>query len=545
MKHIKSILQEIFNKNLRNQDFIIALLLFILGIVTRVPFASRLLSDSDSTRFGLAMIEYDVAQMRPHAPGYILYVAFAKLIDLFVHDARVSLVCVSIVSGAFITAILYFLGKEMYGKWTGIISSLLLLTSPLFWFNNEMPLTYSLEGLFCIIFVFSCYKVILKEKGWLFPSAVMLGLTGGVRQHIVIMLLPLWLYAFKGYSIKKIILAFLFFGTVCLCWIAPMVMLTGGIQKYFSAVSGQFNTWVLNPSPFLFQIKTRGTILATYMIFSLGLGIIPIIYFIGRFVRISNIVKDSNIKLLLLSVLPAIFFFIIVNIWNLGHVVFILPPLFVIIAESLRAISRDLEELARKFISEKSSIALKLLKRMVPYKATLSISAIILLTINTCIFLFDDTRVSYAAIKKNEAHLSELLRMTKHTFVPEKTIILTCHLSTQAAFYLPDYLIYCPLPLIFNTSDVPESIQNVYISFHHQTSPKTFWIPTDFKIEPLEIPDGIDTVILWEDEIAQFYESSGEQLEMIKSDFYNINIFYRKLRPTEKIYYNYHYFTIM
>ncbi|MDY7037238.1 MAG: glycosyltransferase family 39 protein [Thermodesulfobacteriota bacterium] len=523
---------------------IIASCLFLLGIITRIPFASNLLYLGDSARFALAMKEYDVAQMRPHAPGYILYVALVKLVDFFINNEPASLVVVSIASSALTVFFLYFLAVRMYERSTAIISASLLLTSPLFWFNAEIPLTYALEGLLSVTFAYTCYKIIAAEKQWLLSSAIILGLATGIRQNIVIMFLPLWLYAIRKSSFKQIFFSFLLFGVTCLAWFTPMIALTGGLQKYFAAVDAQFNTWVLHPAPFLFQIKGRWGVFSTFMVYSLGLGLLPMIYYFGRLFKIPTIMEDVRLKLLLLWLLPAVLFFIAVNVFNPGHVVVILPPIFLCLAESVKGLAGDLAQGIKTVFVESSSNLCKLLRGAFSYKAILTSSVILLMLINIYTFLFRNTQVSYAAIKDGDAKLAELVRLTKENFISEKTMILTCWFNTQAGFYLPHYLIYCPFPLIFSTSEVPIEAQNVYITFGHQTNPKTYWIPTGFRIQPLTVPTGIDTVILWEKEIAQYYNDSPQPLKEIHSNLNDTKIYFLKVEPEQKIYYHYHYFTL-
>jgi 4-amino-4-deoxy-L-arabinose transferase-like glycosyltransferase len=174
--------------------------------------------------------------MRPHAPGYFLYVAIAKFVYLFIHDIRLSLVGVSISSSVLTIVMLYLLTSKMYDRSSGIISALVLLSSPLFWFNSEMPFTYALEGLLSVTFAYACYKTINDEKNWWIASAVIIGLATGVRQHIIIMFLPLWLYSIRRCSFKQILTSFFIFGVTCLTWVIPMITLTGGLKKYFAAV---------------------------------------------------------------------------------------------------------------------------------------------------------------------------------------------------------------------------------------------------------------------------------------------------------------------
>lgn len=520
-------------------DLMIASCLFLFGLATRIPFATRMIYHSDSVRFALAMEHFDVTQMRPHAPGYFLYVALAKFIDIFINDPRVSLVSLSIAASTFAILFLYFLAGKMFGRSNGIIAALLLLSSPLFWFNGEMPFTYALEGLFSVIFAYCCYNIIIGERKWLLISAIVLGLATGARQNIIIMFLPLWLYTIRKCSNKNILISFIVFGVTCLTWFIPTILLSGGVKKYFIALNAQFRSVVLHPAPFLTQILIRSKIFATFMVYSLTFGLIPMFYYFGRFFRMPSIVEDIRLKFLLFWFVPTIFFLIGLTIWNPGHVVLILPPLFICLAESIKGFSMDIQESFKRMSVKRS----KFISKIFSYNTILVLSVVLLILINCYIFLFKDTPVSHAAIRKESRNLAELVRLTK-SFDPNKTMILNCRFNTQAGYYLPDYLIYCPFPLIFSPDEVPLKSQNVYISFRHQTTPKTYWIPTNFKIEPITIPPGVDTIILWEKEIAEYYQSPNRPLKKIDSDINDVELFYIKVKPTDKIYYDYHFLSV-
>jgi len=394
------------------------------------------------------------------------------------------------------------------------------------------------------IFAFFCYKIITGEKKWLVVSAILLGLATGVRQNIVVMLLPLWLYAIRKSSLKYILICFLVFGLTCLSWFIPMIALSGGLERYFSAVDAQFRTWVLHPTPFLWEIIERWKIFSKFMVLSFGLALVPIIYYFGQLFKIPIIVEDKRLRFLLLWFLPAFLFFIGVNVFNSGHVIVILPPLCICLAESVKGLAQDLAEGIKKLLGAPHLKLNKFVKKSFYYQALLVSLLTLILMVNLYVFLFKNTQVSYAAIENADKNLTELIRLTKENFNPEKTIILTFLYNTQAGFYLPDYLIYCPFPLMFSSSQVPIEAQNVYVSFHHQTSPKTYWISTDFKIDPIKVPDHIDTIILWENEITQYYTDSDRPLQEIVANPSGMKIYFFKIKPREKIYYDYHYLSV-
>jgi len=518
-------------KKSTGRDFIPALVLALACLAARLPFTGRVLYHSDSARFALAMEHFDVGQMRPHAPGYVLYVGAARLADFLFHDARVSLIAVGLIASAAAVFILYLLGAGMFGRSTGFWGSLLFLASPLFWYNGEMPFTYTLDGALTLAFAYACFRSLDRSAGWLYASAILLALATGSRQNIIILLFPLWVFILAKFPLKKIILSILVFGLTCLAWTAPLVILSGGLARYLDALGAQYARVVLHPAPFLFQVKTRGRILAGFLFTGLALGLAPLIYYLGRLLvkRRRLDVDTSKLAFLFFWIVPSLLFFVGVNIYNSGQVLVILPALFLIVAAGLELLVGDLIHAFGRGISS---------------KALTAVAAAILLVAEASLFLFFDTAVSYASIKKEEGRLSEIIRLTRENSAPGKTVILACRLNTQAGYYLPEYEVWCPFPLIFPDEELPIGSQNVYVSRGRRTVPETYWKPTGFKIEPLLIPPGVETLVLWEDELAEFYEGPDRPLQTIGPGESGAKIYRLPVKPEEKLYYGYHHFQI-
>src|SRR5439155_10275511 len=76
---------------------LVAAAIFVVTVVTRVPFATAHLYAWDSTLYARALehgfrVTADPATESPHPPGYIWYVAVAALVRLAVHDSNAALV---------------------------------------------------------------------------------------------------------------------------------------------------------------------------------------------------------------------------------------------------------------------------------------------------------------------------------------------------------------------------------------------------------------------------------------------------------------------
>src|SRR4030042_238026 len=100
--------------NHKNKDIILPLSLFILTILTRIPFTSKYLYHWDSVQFALALEDYDITVHQPHPPGYFLYVMLGRLVNLFVKDANTTFIFISILFSSLQVVTLSFFGIEIF-----------------------------------------------------------------------------------------------------------------------------------------------------------------------------------------------------------------------------------------------------------------------------------------------------------------------------------------------------------------------------------------------------------------------------------------------
>src|SRR4030042_5173794 len=209
-------------------NILLPLFLFLLTIITRIPFTSKLLYHWDSVQFALALDKYDITAHQPHPPGYFLYVMLGRLLHLFINDANTVFVSISVFFSGLTVVAIYYLGKEMYNKKTAILSALIALTSPNLWFHGEVALTYIVEAFFSTAVALLCWRILKGEHKYLWLSVLALGIAGGIRQNTTAFLFPLWLFSVKGVPLRKIILSFGLLTVVCLLWFIPMIWMTGG-----------------------------------------------------------------------------------------------------------------------------------------------------------------------------------------------------------------------------------------------------------------------------------------------------------------------------
>jgi hypothetical protein len=93
------------------------------------------------------MARIDIAQHRPHPPGYLGYVLVARAIDLVVHDANTALVLWNILATALAALVIARFVWESTGPEerarAATAAVVILLTSPAVWFYSDIAEIYS------------------------------------------------------------------------------------------------------------------------------------------------------------------------------------------------------------------------------------------------------------------------------------------------------------------------------------------------------------------------------------------------------------------
>jgi hypothetical protein len=465
---------------------------------------------------------------------YILYVALAKLLNCFINDPTTTLVTISIIATALTVPTLYFLSFKMFGRSNAIISSALLASSPLFWYNGEIALPYALEGFVATSFAYVCYMTLSGHKNASLLSSILLALATGIRQNAVLLLFPLWLFSFRKLPLRRIIACLLLCAFFCLLWFIPLVILTKGFTNYMQVLAAQYMAAVAEPVPVVTAVIIRTKIFLRFLLWSLTIGI-PAIFFLYPQLLHKQFLKDVRITILLLWIAPATAFFITVNIWNPGHIQLILPPLFILLGQSLPIFSRSLMTLTSRLFP---------LPPLISHRSIITLTTSIIVAFNIVFFLFANAPICNNTIKDAESKLRDLVHLTKSNTLPNKSIILACWINTQAAYYMPEYRVYCPFPLIFDPTKLPVHRQNLYVSRNHQIEPPSYWMDTGFQITPINIPEAVDTLVVLEEEIADYYNNTNRPLQAITSKETGARIFLIKISFHNSVIYNYHSWTL-
>jgi hypothetical protein len=483
----------------------IAILLCLVGIVTRVPFRAQILHHWDSVNFALALDHFDVRLHQPHPPGtFVIYIMLGRLLNALLHDPNASLVWLSVLMSGLGTGVLFLLSEEWFGRRVGLTTALLAIVSPLVWFHGEVALSYMLEFFWVPVVVIFCYR--LQTRSWwaVLASALLIGMAGGIRPNTPVFLFPLWAVGVivHKYPFKKILVALLVMGLGVLIWAIPMVMMSGGLMEYIEVMRWWQNQHT-EESASLAGTTENVIRFGMYAVYALGLGLIPLVA--AACCRLSDIVRslkrDWRAQTLAVWILPAAGYFTIVHLRQPGHT-FTIQPAFLLLS-GLAIVS-----LACKKASFRRNAWVGLTVVVV------SVNALFFLVGPT--YLFGDTRMLFTtptwnAIHDYDAYVTVRLNTIRDTFSPEETAVLASGRSFRLAdFYLPDF----QLPSLshqINSSSVTLAYPvNTLVLFDDSVLPE---LPADVAAQSVSLPNAkLLRYITWDEN--QVVELSGDWLEV-------------------------------
>jgi len=201
----------------------------IISALIRIPFRSPQIFHCDS--YGLSMGA--LFTWTAHPPGFIGYCTLGRLVNYVTDDINTSFIIVNILGTAVATALVFALGRAMFGFSQGVIAAVFFAVSIDTSYYAEVALTYAAEGMCATAAAWSAWMAISRRSPrWLMAHAVILALGGSVRQTTLAFLLPLSLYAMwkatRRWSVRAGAVALLCAGV--LLWLVPNAR---NVRKYW------------------------------------------------------------------------------------------------------------------------------------------------------------------------------------------------------------------------------------------------------------------------------------------------------------------------
>ncbi len=334
----------------RHADAWLAGGLAALTLLSRWPYRSRMLYNWDAVQFALALREFDVAKHQPHPPGYVLYVALGRLLNIPLADPNLAYVGLAMLFSAATTVTVYWLARALYERATAASAATLLAVSPLFWFYGSVGLTYAGEAFGASLVAAFAYGALRGDARSLYWGAVALGLVGGLRPSVLVLLFPLCLgcaiVGIRG-ARRLALAAALMLGAVLL-WFLPLVWLTGGLGAYLRASTQLYGSVVLPTSVLGGAINVTLT-QARYVLASVVVGLGPLAlaaFALPLYARRSGWGRAE--WFLLAWIVPPAGFYTLVHFGQAGYVLTFLPGLVILLSRALvEAVAAGSERLRR------------------------------------------------------------------------------------------------------------------------------------------------------------------------------------------------------
>jgi 4-amino-4-deoxy-L-arabinose transferase-like glycosyltransferase len=442
-------------------DYLIAVAVSLLTVLSRLPYRARMLYNWDAVQFALALHEYDVVKHQPHPPGYILYVALGRLAHGWTGDATAAYVLLAVAFSGAGTFVVYLLAHAVYDRPTAVTAATLLAVSPLFWFYGTVGLSYPVEAFMASVVAYFAFRALRGSEADAWLAAGYLGLAAGLRQSLLVLLLPLWLVCVVvGVRRPRVIaLGAGVLTLAVLAWFVPMIWLTGGLERYLDASRDLADTVVKPTSilsgPLEVTLRMSRHLLESVLVALGPLAVVALL--IPWYVRRHG--WGQREWFLLVWTVPPVLVYMLVHFGQAGYVLTFLPALVMLLARVLLvALARVAERVPRA-----------------PARAALAAAAVTLIVVaNGSFFVsarplprdFDTTRPAWrqaaeheafdwifsrtaAALRQHEAVMTAFVAAIRGLYRPEDTAVIT-ELGNprsypwlrHAMFYLPGYTIY-------------------------------------------------------------------------------------------------------
>jgi hypothetical protein len=440
-------------------DLACAVALALLTVASRLPYRARMAYNWDAVQFAMALREYDVVKHQPHPPGYVLYVALGRLVNTWLRDETAAYVLLAVLFSGLTTFVVYHLARAIYDRPTALAAATLVAVSPLFWFYGSVGLTYAGEALCASTVAYFSFRALRGSRTDAWLAAGYLGLAGGVRQSILVLLLPLWggAVAAGSRSVRVLAIGLAIVAGTVLTWFLPMIWLTGGLDRYLEASRDLAETVVM-PTSIVSGALEATLRMSRYVLESVLVGLGPLVlagcllpWFIRRY-------GWSQREWFLLGwTVPPLLVYTLIHFGQAGYVLTFLPALVILLSRVLLVAITD---------------APAAHPRLRAVLATVVVTAVVF--VNGSFFVsarplardFDTPKPRWqqvaedeafdwifsrtaAALAEHEAVVRTFVDSIRGLYQPGETVVLTELGNTRsypwlrhAMFYLPEYTVY-------------------------------------------------------------------------------------------------------
>jgi len=210
----------------------------VLVLATRYPQAPGQLFTFDDVNLALSVGHFDVRISQPQPPGYPVFVLEMRVLHWLRFQRPESiLLFLALASSIAALVLLSEFGRRFYGGLAGFFAACLLLFHPVFWHSGIASALRVQLAMVSVLVAWACWRAWSGERKWALYSAVVLGISAGVRPEIGPLLLPFWaVCAWRArISAREWVRALAAMAAAVLLWLLPAMFASGGPAAYLQA----------------------------------------------------------------------------------------------------------------------------------------------------------------------------------------------------------------------------------------------------------------------------------------------------------------------
>jgi 4-amino-4-deoxy-L-arabinose transferase-like glycosyltransferase len=401
----------------------VALALFGLALVTRLPFATTNLYAPDSVLYARGMESFDPFDHRPQPPGYLWYILVLRAIDLVTHDPNRAMVVVSALAGAATVALVYLLAARLYDERTARVSALFVLTAVTFWAYGGVAYPYTLLAALttlCALLFWRALDPSRLPEGRRLPllaASAVWGIAIGFRSDLAIFLAPLWAFAATRTTAAAAAGSAAVVAALVGGWVVASAAADGGMARFLEAartqsefIDEQYSVFGDGLNALYRNTYELARFLGRGLYFLIPLVAVTLISAEARRVELRDRSRTVFMTLWTFAPLP---FFVFIHIGEYGYIFGMLPGLAILAARGAIALAKGLR-MPRTF---KWVVAVVVLG-------------------NAAIFLLTDTPVSAQAIARQDRGVAEKVAYVHGNFAPATTSVVTVYDKMLIDYYL-------------------------------------------------------------------------------------------------------------
>jgi 4-amino-4-deoxy-L-arabinose transferase-like glycosyltransferase len=410
-----------------------ALALFGLALLTRLPFATTNLYAPDSVLYERGMARFDPFDQRPQPPGYLWYVLVLRAIDLATHDPNRAMTLVSALAGAATVALVYLLAARLYDERTAKVSALFVLTAVTFWAYGGVAYPYTLLAalttLCALLFWWAMDPARARTRRGLHlvVASIAWGIAIGFRSDLAIFLAPIWLLAATRATIATAALSAAAVAALVGLWVFASAAADGGLARFLEAVRIQstfvddrYGVFGNGPIAIYRNAYELARFLGRGLYLLIPLAAATLISVDARRIELRD--RSRTVFMVLWTFAP-VPFYVFVHVGEYGYIFSMLPGLAIVAARGAIALAKGLR-MPRTFKWIVAGVVLG----------------------NAAIFLLSDTPISARDIARHDRGIDEKVGALA-PFPPDSTLVVTAYDDVLVNRYLhgPTVFRYDPI----------------------------------------------------------------------------------------------------